>query len=282
MRTVRLGVTAALALLLAGCAGETSAPVQPAVADGDAEVLTAAMSAGFLEAQGPLGAAMGLGFGAPVMGTGAGMGLMDGMGSRGGMMGGGSGMPSRDGGSLVMIPGMTVTRTVTFYDAAGAKQERYDSLTTARVVTDEKVTSSSTMTVNGNQRSMTMEAIHHAEVSGLAGCETQVTLNANGTSKVTMAGTRDGKTTTTTVTASDLTKDLVVPVPRARGAWPKSGTVAHDRAVSATDGARSAAHSYREVTTFDGSATAKVTITVNGTTKSCTRALDTGRLSCGA
>lgn len=281
MRTLRLGAAAALALLLAGCAGETSAPTPKVATDDDAEMLSAALSAGFLEEQGPLGAAMGLGFGAPVMGTGAGMGLMDGMGSRGGMMGGGVGMPTRDGTTLVMMPGMTVTRTVAFYDAAGARQERYDSLTTARVVTDEKVTGSSTLTVNGNQRAMSIEASHHSEVSGLAGRETQVTLNASGTSKVTMAVTRDGKTITTSVSANDATKDLVVPVPRARGAFPKSGTVTHDRTVSATDGTNSTTRSFREVITFDGTATAKVTVTVNGTTKSCTRALDTGRLSCG-
>lgn len=291
MRTLRVATTAALALLLAGCAGDSSAPSPRVAADDDAELLSAALSAGFLEAQGPLGAAMGMGFGAPVMGTGAGTGLMAGMGGAGGampgggmgggMMGGGMGTPPvGDGTTFVLMPGMSVTRTIAFFDAAGAKQERYDSLTTARVVTDEQVSATNTMTVNGNQRSTTMEATHHSEVSGLAGRETSVTLNANGTSKVTMIASRNGKTVTTTATASDLTKDLVVPVPRARGAFPKSGTVTHERTVTATDGTNSATRSVREVISFDGSATAKVTITVNGATKHCTRALDTGRLAC--
>jgi hypothetical protein len=202
-------------------------------------------------------------------------------GGKGGGKGGGIGTPPvGDGTIFVAMPGMNVTRTIAFFDAAGAKQDRYDSLTTARVVTDERVSATNTMTVNGNQRATTMEAAHHAEVSGLAGRETAVTLNANGTSKVTMAASRNGRTITTTATASDLTKDLVVPVPRARGAYPKSGTVTHEHSVTATDGTGSATRSYREVITFDGSATAKVTITVNGATKSCTRALDTGRLSC--
>jgi hypothetical protein len=292
MRTVRFGATAVLALLLAGCAGESSAPTPQVATDDDAELLSTALSAGFLDAQGPLGAAMGMGFGAPVAGTGAGMGLMGGMsgmgGTGGGMMGGGMGggmgaPPTSDGTILLMMPrGMNVTRTITFFDAAGAKQERYDSLTTARVVTDEQVSATNTMTVNGNQRATTMEATHHAEVSGLAGRETSVTLNANGTSKVTMAATRNGKAITTTVAARDVTKDLVVPVPRVRGAFPKSGTVTSERTVSATDGTNRVERAYREVITFDGSASARVTITANGTTKSCTLALDTGRLACGA
>ena len=35
-----------------------------------------------------------------------------------------------------------------------------------------------------------------------------------------------------------------------------------------------------EVVTFDGTATAKVSITENGTTRSCTQALPRGRLVC--
>ena len=38
--------------------------------------------------------------------------------------------------------------------------------------------------------------------------------------------------------------------------------------------------SRREVVTYDGSATAKVVITENGATKSCTRPLPRGQLSC--
>lgn len=47
------------------------------------------------------------------------------------------------------------------------------------------------------------------------------------------------------------------------------------------DGGTPTTNNRREVITYDGSATAKVIITENGTTKNCTIALPRGRPSCG-
>jgi hypothetical protein len=52
-------------------------------------------------------------------------------------------------------------------------------------------------------------------------------------------------------------------------------------AVSMTVDGATTTRSRREVLTYNGTATAQVTITENGTTKTCTMALPRGRPSCG-
>jgi hypothetical protein len=95
-------------------------------------------------------------------------------------------------------------------------------------------------------------------------------------------GTSSRGAFTATRTVGDTTQGLIVPV-RTAGtpAYPTAGTVI--RSMSATlsyTGATPTTITRREVVTYDGSATAQVTITENGTTKTCTRPLPHGRLAC--
>ena len=96
-----------------------------------------------------------------------------------------------------------------------------------------------------------------------------------------------GKSTQGAFTAArvvgDTIKGIVIPVgtstttPR----YPTAGTII--RAMNATvtiTGQSPATSSRREVITYDGSATAKVVITQDGTTQNCTLPLPRGRLSC--
>ena len=84
-------------------------------------------------------------------------------------------------------------------------------------------------------------------------------------------------------TAGDTTRGLVVPVRTATNAtpYPTAGTVV--RVMSATvtfAGQAPVTASRREVVTYDGSATARVVITRDGTTQTCTRPLPRGPLTC--
>lgn len=275
MRTYTRMAAAIAALLVIGCGDEPSAPVERDQAVTDAELLTLQLSADFLEARDVLGMVGGMPMGGMgMMGTGAGMGLA-------------TSMPgTRDPSGTVVFVGMPrgfdVTRTVKFYDGKGVLQARFDTLTTARVETDETMKGSHSFTLNGETRSSTMESARKSSVSGLEGKETQVTLNASGSHKVvTTQASATKPTVTTTVTGSDVTKDLVIPVPRQRNSYPLSGTVTHEHTVtSAVTGGATRTRSYKEVMTFNGTATVRVQVTVDGQVKNCTRSLDGGRLAC--
>jgi hypothetical protein len=73
----------------------------------------------------------------------------------------------------------------------------------------------------------------------------------------------------------------VIPVSTTSQAYPTAGTVVRSMQASVTyTGQAATTVTRREVITYDGSATAKVVITENGQTKSCTKPLPRGQLSC--
>ena len=79
----------------------------------------------------------------------------------------------------------------------------------------------------------------------------------------------------------DTTTGLVVPIKTGSGVYPTAGTVIRATKASVTVGsATTKTTTRREVVTYDGSATAKVVIVQNDTTKNCTLPLPRGRLSC--
>jgi hypothetical protein len=119
-------------------------------------------------------------------------------------------------------------------------------------------------------------------VTGLAKGSTQRTVN--GTSKGQESTTGEssrGKFTATRV-VGDTTVGVVIPVSTdGSKTYPTAGTVVREIRASLTyEGQAATTVSRREVVTYDGSATAKVVITENGTTKNCTRPLPRGPLSC--
>ena len=273
-------LAATAALFVIACGTEPAAPVvEPNDGPDDAELLALQLSADFLEARDALGmaGAMGGGMmgGMDLMGTGIGTPLMIGA----------AGMAPMQPGTTMFVGmprGMEIVRTVKFFDAKGVEQARFDTLLTARIETTEQVKGSGSFTLNGETRASTMEHARRTVVSGLEGKETRVTINSSGTMKVVTTATSPTKPAlTTTVTGSDETKDLVVPVPRARGAYPLSGMVTHQHTlVAAVQGGATRTRSYKDVTTFNGTASVPVQVTVDGVTKSCTRSLETGRLAC--
>jgi hypothetical protein len=119
-------------------------------------------------------------------------------------------------------------------------------------------------------------------VSGLANGSTERTVN--GTSKGQESTTGEssrGKFTATRV-VGDTTTGVVIPVSTDNSkTFPTAGTVIRAIQASLTyEGQDAITVTRREVVTYDGSATAKVVITENGTTRNCTRPLPRGALTC--
>jgi hypothetical protein len=74
-----------------------------------------------------------------------------------------------------------------------------------------------------------------------------------------------------------------VPLQDGRATYPTAGTITRIMQVTVTmNGQSPVSASRKEVLTYDGSATATVVITKNGTTKTCTLPLPHGRLSCAS
>lgn len=81
----------------------------------------------------------------------------------------------------------------------------------------------------------------------------------------------------------DQPEDDHVPLPTSSSGptYPTAGTVIRFMKATLTyTGASTATVSRREVVTYDGSATAKVVITQNDSTRTCTKPLPRGPLSC--
>ena len=116
---------------------------------------------------------------------------------------------------------LTLTRSYAFADATDAAQSAYDPVTTASA----NFKSSLTGTVSRDDWTGTIERLRDFTVSGLAGNETQHTVNGegsntNGRSQHTDRGTRSYEMSDVATFAN-----VVVPFPRTRGAWPLSGTI---------------------------------------------------------
>ena len=142
----------------------------------------------------------------------------------------------------------TVSRSYAFMDAAGNAQSAYDANTTASANFQSTMSGS----VARDTWSATIERERDFTESGLAGAETQHTINGTGSSTESRSRHTDRGDRTYTMTDVATFANVVVPFPRARGAWPLSGTVT--RVVTATlEGDQGTASRTRTATlTFNG------------------------------
>ena len=209
--------------------------------------------------------------------------------------------------------GLTVNRSISFKDGSGATQQLFDSLTTNTINVHASVSGTVTYTAgsdsageHGDHRggycdgrgarglllgdtakiqnaTTTVSSSSDRTVSGLASGSTQRSVDGVSTSTESTNGTSSRGTFTATREAADTTSGLLIPIPTSsRGpTYPIAGTVI--RVMNATltyTGSSTASISRREVVTYDGSAAAKVVITQNDTTRTCTKPLPRGPLSC--
>lgn len=179
---------------------------------------------------------------------------------------------------------LSVTRTVAFFDAAGAAQSQFDAATTARVDFGVQVSGST----SGAQFTSSVTRTRNESVTGLAGSETQRTWNGTGSSTMQSTFTAPSGTRTHQMTESDTTTNVVWVVAPTRGAYPASGTVVHHIAVSSTiSGQRNGTFSAtrRVVVTFNGTAQVPLEVSAvgpRGATRelACTLDLSTRGVSC--
>ena len=231
------------------------------------------------------------GFGERGGGPGFGLGFMGG-GLRGPFLGDGLGPMHSDDGSCTFASstgvtctatthdGLTVTRVSKYTTVSGTVQEKPDSTTNTVATT---VTVSGTATRRDSSTSVVSETSNQT-VTGLAKGSVQRTVNG------TSAGTENttGKSTQGAFTAKriagDTVKNVVLPAPTSSSTmptYPTAGTVIRSMSATVTiSGQSPTTSSRREVITYDGSATAKVVITQDGTTQNCTLPLPHGHLTC--
>lgn len=118
-------------------------------------------------------------------------------------------------------------------------------------------------------------------VSGLAAGSTQRTVNGKSRGSESTTGTSSRGTFSATRTMGDTTSGLVIPVATTTTqTYPSAGSVIRAMSASVTYGSTTTTLTRREVITYDGTATAKVVITENGTVRNCTRPLPRGPLTC--
>lgn len=174
--------------------------------------------------------------------------------------------------------GLDVLRSIQYRDAAGAVQQAFDSATTDYV--NVQVMVSGTTTRRGGAVS---DVNHNSDrtITGLSPSSTQRTMNGTSAGVETTAGTRDSVAFMAERIVGDTVTNVVIPKGNPGQVYPISGTVVRAMQVTMTLGGNApVVHTRREVITFDGSATAQVTITRNGTTRNCTLPLPRGPLSC--
>jgi hypothetical protein len=213
--------------------------------------------------------------------------------------------------------GLTIARSAQYRNAAGTIQQAFDS-TTNSVNIQSAVTGTVTYTPpdsgSGDDRgrhrgpgggracwgdgrgtgglllgdtativsaTTTVNNASERTVTGLASGSTQRTVSGTSRGQESTTGESSRGTFTATRVAGDTTLALVIPVSTSGQSYPTAGTVVRAMQASVTyTGQAATSVSRREVITYDGSATAKVVITENGTTRNCTRPLPRGELSC--
>ena len=118
-------------------------------------------------------------------------------------------------------------------------------------------------------------------VSGLAKGSTERTVNGSSMGQESTTGESSRGKFTATRVVGDTTSGLVIPIATDNNqTYPTDGTVIRAIRASLTyEGQSAITVTRREVVTYDGSATAKVVITENDSTRNCTRPLPRGPLS---
>ncbi len=199
---------------------------------------------------------------------------------------------------------LTINRTFRFSTAAGVAQAARDTSTTDKIETTRSVTGTTTFTpgrregfghgfgpprmgttdstrVDITTARTTVTSSSSRIVIGLARTSTQRTINGKSAGRESTEGTSTNGAFTSLRVMGDTTTGVVIPVVASGYSYPTAGTVIRAMSVTVTYASGSpVSSSRREVITYDGSATAKISITRDGATKACTLALPRGRPVC--
>jgi hypothetical protein len=173
--------------------------------------------------------------------------------------------------------GITINRTIVYKTASGAAQAARDS-TTNSITTHISATGART------RRDSSVTTVNHTSdltVTGLASTATQRTVNGASAGTETTTGKDTAGSFTVARVIGDTTSGIIIPIASGKPTYPTAGTVIRSMTATLTyTGKAPASSSRREVVTYDGTATAKLVITQDGTTKNCTIPLPRGRPTC--
>jgi hypothetical protein len=173
--------------------------------------------------------------------------------------------------------GLTVDRWVIWKDQAGTVQRRPDS-TTFSMQTHAEVSGT---VVRRDSSTRTVRHVSDRLVTGLqkGSTERRVEGTSAGTERVEGIGSAGAFVADRVL--GDTVRGVVIPVRESGRSYPTAGTVIRSmRATVTVTGQAPEVSTWREVITYDGSATATLTITRNGETKTCSLPLPMGRPTC--
>lgn len=175
--------------------------------------------------------------------------------------------------------GLTINRSFSYLDGSGAVQQVFDTATTNTV--NAQTTVSGTR-VHHDDDTSTVNSKSDITVAGLASGSTQRTVNGTTSGTESTVGTKDdGVHFTANRVAGDTISGVIIPLQNGRPTFPTAGTIVRSMQATVTlDGQTPTTSSRREVITFDGSNTAQISVTQNGTTKTGTLSLVGGDLNC--
>ena len=174
--------------------------------------------------------------------------------------------------------GLTVVSTASYKTAGGIAQAAPDSTTNVAAVS---VDVSGTVT----RRDSAVSKVHNTStrtVTGLAAGSTERRVTGAARGEESTSGKTDSAVAfTATRLVGDTTTGLVVPVVSGKPTYPTAGRVVRQMKATITlAGGSPTTKERREVITYDGSSTATLVITTNGTTKTCKLPLPRGVPSC--
>jgi hypothetical protein len=180
--------------------------------------------------------------------------------------------------AAVTHDGLTITSSVAFTNAAGTAQSAFDSITTNTINTQISVTGAQT---RRDSSTTTVSNSSSRTVGGLAKGSTQHTENGTAFGTETTNGTDRTGTFVAVRTAGDTTTGIIVPISDTGRTYPIAGTIIRSMTASLTyTGKTPQTSMHREVVTYNGTSTAQLVITQDGTTRTCTLPLPFGRPTC--
>ena len=194
---------------------------------------------------------------------------------------------------IVREDGLTIAQSTAFLDAAGTPSPRPTPTTVAQSnrMSVKGTTTETFKLDNGTTVSVTRtidESGDHT-VSGMQPGSTARVVNGWRKGSSSHAKTAD-RSVKTTIVYADTTRGLTHPVvkreppppgQKEQPVFPTAGTVIrHSTTTIAADGKTPETIVLREQISYDGTSVAKVVVTRNGVTKSCTRDLLTGKQLC--
>jgi hypothetical protein len=173
--------------------------------------------------------------------------------------------------------GLTIARSASYKKADETVQSAPDSTTNT---VNMQISVTGTVT----RRDSAVSTVNNSSdrtVSGLAFGSTQRTVNGTSRGQESTTGTNSDGVFLATRLVGDTTSGLVIPLESGRPTYPTAGTVIRSMHSSVTiANGTPTIHDRREVITYNGSATATITITQDGTTKTCTLPLPHGMPVC--